>query len=85
MNLSTTAFINDVAVKFTEEKITVKTVIKGKIDEIVAEVHTLRNVLSNVEIKKATIDRHMQRGNLILCNNNVGSQCPLAPYEEYFF
>ena len=48
-------------------------------------MRTLRNILSNVEIKKAAIDRRMQRGNLILSNNNWGSESPLAPCECYFF
>ena len=57
---------------------------KGRFDELVAEVHTLRNTPSNVETKKAATGRRVQHGNFVLSNNDGGSQSPLALCEDHF-
>ena len=44
----------------------------------------LKNSTPNIEIKKTTIDWRMQRGNLILSDNNEISESLLAPYKDYF-
>ena len=60
------AFINEVAVKYKAEKESTKgRMPKGRFDELANEIRALRKIDNSTKVSKATIDRRIQRGNLM--------------------
>ena len=82
---SKTAFINEIAVKYTEEKQKSKGhVKKGRFNQIVEEIFLLRNIDRDVTISKTMIERMIQMCNLILSSAVGGKPSPLTACEGHF-
>ena len=85
LTMANAAFINEVAVKHKAEKESTKgRVPKGRFDELANEIRILRKIDNSMTVSKATIDRRIQRGNLVLSSTLGGKPSPLAPCEDCF-
>ena len=86
LELATISFRSEVASKHMEERSrSVKNRLKkGRFDEIVKQIHILRNIPKEVTIERDAIERRAQRKNLITCSINGGRESLLAPYDDHF-
>ena len=69
MEVAVTAFLNEITGKHSEEKISCgngKKLSKGRFEDILKEVRTLRKISESLPVTKRTIERQIQRGSMIV-------------------
>ena len=73
MEVSVTAFLNEITAKHAKDKIVCGNggnLRKGSFEEIAKKVRNLRNISESVPVNKRTIERHIQRGSMLARQNH---------------